>query len=239
MNPLSVISLLNEWQELIGATVGALIGGGIAYCISISNINQMRRKEESEKICKFFKIYEVLNPLLERTIILLNNPVDKNERYPIDLPQETLINHMLAHISCESNAKNSKNKDDLYMAYHHLKRVMDINDDLKNINETIKGLREEFIPYEFYKNYHDLIQALTKIINMTNKFLYHDEGIPKDAFPKKLNAYHDIHSNNDVIQIRITQSDAYSECVMTVHEVKERLEELFQEKNKELAKLRK
>jgi len=233
----------NDWLNFAGAIIGALLGGlisgVIAYIVAKTQINQMKNESKSDEINKFFKVYHVLSPLLERVLILLNDYREKPESYPLDLPKKTLINHMLNHLDSEHNAKHSKNKDDMEMGYHHLKQIINIRDELKDIYETVLNLRDEYIPYEYYKTYQDILRTLKSTISFADKFLFHDDDIPKDEFQLMLNSYHESHSNNDVIQHRLVKHKNYSQFVMDIHQYKKELEELFEEKSQVLKKLEK
>src|SRR5699024_11877108 len=75
---------------------------------------------------------------------------------------------------------------------------------------------------------------LKNIIQFADKFLYHDEDIPKSEFQSMLNSYHDAHSNNKVIQSRLVKSYEYGEYIKSIDSYRNELEKLFKEKDNEL-----
>lgn len=230
----------NTILNVFGTIAGALIGAWIAYTVARKQINQMKNDSKIEEIKKFFKIYYVLNPLLERIMILLNERFnDATERYPKDFAKETLINHMHGYLANKYEGKQSENKDSRDIVLYHLKQIIDIKNVISDIHDTVINLKDDYIPYEFYKTYQDIIYTLKKIIDFTDEFLYYDEDIPKDEFQKKLNSFHDSHGNNEVIQYRLLESEIYGRYINDMYQYKKELEQLFDIKSNELEKLEK
>src|SRR5699024_7912581 len=187
--------------QTVNTIVGALIAGIIGLIVTKIDIRSREKQTEKENIRKFHKIYYVLKPLLDRILSLLNdfNDDELQKSYPIDLPKTSLINHMYAYLGRENDNKHGARKDSVELSYFHLKQIIENRNDLQSIYETIFSLKDEYIPHEFYSIYQDILANLKNIIQFADKFLYHDEDIPKSEFQSMLNSY-DAHSNNKVIQ---------------------------------------
>ncbi|MBH0229532.1 hypothetical protein [Halobacillus yeomjeoni] len=226
----------NDWIGFFGGYFGAIIGGIItglvAYGIALFQVRKIERDQKVESINKFLMTYHVIYPSLERLIVLL----DKGSEH-----RAPLYSLMISHLERETQSKemgntNAKDSRLLFaLASKDLSDIVEVREEIKEIGVNINELRDEYISLCFYGEYIKLKQTLNKILKIINTFLFHDDLIPKNEIEKVYNFYHDMHSNNNVIQHKLAHDK--TDFVRDVYKIKSELEALYQRKTKEKEKL--
>ncbi|UOQ47762.1 hypothetical protein MUN88_17160 [Gracilibacillus caseinilyticus] len=226
----------NDWIGFFGSYFGALIGGLVAFGAAWIQINRMRKDSQIEEIKNFFKVYYVLDPIFKDLSILLNYG-NRNRASLINLMHEHLNReHDMNIYEGEDIRKFTDNRG---LAKLALLKIIEVNDELKLIQNTIESINDNYIPYEFYEAYIKTKNRLRQIIDFTETFLFHDELTEKTKEQKELNEYHDKHSNNDVIQARLVEDRMYGEITASFYNYHDYLTELFNQKSEEIKKLKK
>jgi len=234
MHILSIINL--DTYFMVGGTIaGAIIASSIGYFVSKTEINYREKHEAISEINSFFKVHKFLKGRLDRAYNLLGDRYE--ERFDGELPLSSLSYHMKNYLNRRNDSILINNHVNEY-AYEHLKQIINIRDEFHEIYESLKIIDDTYIPKDYYENYLNLLSTLKNIVKYIDKFLYHDDIVPKDNFQTVLNTFYETNHRNRIVQNKMASNDkTYLEFLFTIDAHQKALQIIYDEKTNKKEKL--